>query len=193
MDRAQAFTLEAIVASLLLVGGLMFALQATAVTPLSASTSSQHIENQQQSVAEGVLTTAAARDSLRVAVLFWDDGSTGFHGASEGFYIDDLPDNTFGDSLDRAFESRQIVVNVNVYYKEDDRQKRQRMVYRGEPSDNAVSASMPVTLSDDDVLYDSDGDPTPNPVSAGNFYAPDAYPGSGVYNVLEVEVVAWRQ
>jgi hypothetical protein len=193
--RGQAHTLEALAGSLLLVGALVFALQVTAVTPLSASTSSQHIENQQQATAAGVLSTAVDDGSLRDAVRYWDDGTSPqrFHDAvSRRYYVDRTPPNAFGDLLDRAFASRAIVYNVNVYYEENDRRKRQRMVYRGEPSDNAVSTSVTVTLTDDDVLVDDDGDPTGTPLDGATFYAPDAH-SDGVYNVLEVEVVAWRQ
>ena len=103
-DRGQAYALEAIVTSLILLSGLVFALQATAVTPLSASTSSQHIENQQAATAEGVLATAADDGSLRVAVLNWDDGDGEFHGsdADRSYYTNTAPENGFGDLLSRA-------------------------------------------------------------------------------------------
>lgn len=197
-DRGQAFTLEAITASLLLIGGLVFALQATAVTPLSASTSSQHIENQQQAATEGVLTTALNDGSLRRALLFWNesanDGSGGFHNASERrFYVDNTPPNSFGESLNRTFNARNIVVNVNVYYQEGGREKRQRMVYRGEPSDNAVSASTSVTLYEDATLYAENGSQTTTVVSEDTFYASNTSTTSGVFSTLRVEVIAWRQ
>ncbi len=66
--RAQAHTLEAIVSGMLLLASLVFALQMTAVTPLSASTSSQHIENQQQAIGHGVLASAVAEGALKPAV-----------------------------------------------------------------------------------------------------------------------------
>lgn len=197
-DRGQAFTLEAITASLLLIGGLVFALQATAVTPLSASTSSQHIENQQQAAAEGLLTTTLDDGSLRRALLFWNesanDGSGGFHNASErGYYVTETPPNPFGESLNRTFNSRNIVVNVNVYYQEGGREKRQRMVYRGEPSDNAVAASTSVTLYEDATLYARNGSQTTTVVSGDTFYASNTSTSSGVFSTLRVEVIVWRQ
>jgi len=196
-ERGQAFTLEAITASLLLVGGLVFALQATAVTPLSASTSSQHIENQQQAAADGVLTTGLEDGSLRQALLFWNDsannGTGGFHNASgRGFYVDKTPPNAFGQSLNRTFTSRNIVVNVYVYYEGNGREKRQRMVYRGEPSDNAVAASTTVTLYEGVTLYAEDGSRAATTITNDTFYAPNATAG-GAYNTLRVEVIAWRQ
>ena len=68
-DRGQAYTLEAIIASVLLISSLVFALQVTVVTPLSASTSNQHIENQQRASAAGVLTAAQETGALKDAVL----------------------------------------------------------------------------------------------------------------------------
>jgi len=72
-DRAQAHTLEAFAAAILLVAALTFALQATAVTPLlSASTSNQHIENQQRAVATDLLATSAENGDLEAAILHWN-------------------------------------------------------------------------------------------------------------------------
>ena len=67
------------------------------------------------------------------------------------------------------------------------------MVYRGEPSDNAVSASRTVTIYDDDNLTA----PPSNQKTAGkadNFadVVPPASGGTSVYNVVRVEVTVWR-
>jgi hypothetical protein len=202
--RGQAYALEAVVASLILLSGLVFALQATAVTPLSASTSSQHIENQQAATAEGVLAAAAENGSIRVAVLNWNDGDGKFHGAEpdQSYHTNDAPDNEFGTLLSRAFDGRGIVFNVYVHYgvdRDDDgvveELQSRRMVYRGEPTDNAAAATRAVTLYDDDVLHDASSNPTGPTISGTNFYADDVAtgPNSPVYNVVTVEVVVWRQ
>lgn len=192
-SRGQAFTLEAIVAAMLLMGGLVFALHATAVTPLSASTSSQHIENQHHATARGALLTAAENGTLKVAVLNWNTSGESFYGARDAYYVDH-PENGFGDLLNRSFGSRGIVYNAYVTYEnEADEQRRQTMVYRGEPSDNAVIASVPVMLYDDDELYDGSETATGDPLDSSSFYAPDTAPNSRVYNVVTVELVVWRQ
>lgn len=192
-SRGQAFTLEAIVAAMLLVGGLVFALHATAVTPLSASTSSQHIENQHHATARGALLIAAENGTLEVAVLNWNTTGESFYGARDVYYVEH-PENGFGDLLNRSFGSRGIIYNAYVTYEnEADEQRRQTMVYRGEPSDNAVIASVPVTLYDDDVLYDGSETATGDSLDSSPFYAPDTAPNSRVYNVVTVELVVWRQ
>ncbi|WP_237718829.1 DUF7288 family protein [Halogranum rubrum] len=208
--RAQAHTLEAVTAGLILVMSVIFALQATAVTPLSASTSNQHIENQQQASADGLLATAQKQGVLKPALLFWadtdSDGDYEFHNPDNDQYytgIDSPPQNQFLVLIDEAFGGRGVAVNVNVQYQTttgDNR--RQRLLYQGNPSDNAVTATKLVTLYEGDVLYKPDGgdddlraEPTSTVIDTSNFYAPDTDgdgAGTGIYSVLRVEVVVWR-
>ena len=207
--RGQAHTLEAFVAAILLVAGLTFALQATAVTPLSASTSNQHIENQQRATATDLLETSAANGDLREAVLYWDPGNeskdSGFAGTREDltYHTGGGPPNAFGEALDRAFLESRIAFNVHVTYHVGDHAygekpfRSQRMVYMGSPSDNAVTATRTVTVSNDTTLTApgfedrrlSDVEPDP-PVTDG-FYAPGVGDGP-TYNYLEVRIVVWR-
>jgi hypothetical protein len=193
-DRGQVHTLEGVVAAMLLLTSVIFALQMTSVTPLSASTSSQHVENQQHASAEGVLATATETGALERAVLYWNPTEGRFHDANEGrYYTSAPPDNDLGEMLDRAFGTRGIAFNVYISFQAGDGQatQRQRMIYVGEPSDNAVRASRTVVISDDARLRDADGNPTGDRVGDANFYAPDVTQGS-VFNALRVEVVVWR-
>ncbi|WP_420828735.1 DUF7288 family protein [Halomicrobium salinisoli] len=191
-DRGQAHTLEAIVAGLLLLSSVVYALQMTAVTPLSASTSSQHIENQQSSVARGVLAAAAERDALKPTLLYWHNDSGDFHGAPEtGYYTSGPPNTTFGGMLERAFDDAAIAYNVDLRYRTADGDvARKPMIHRGVPSDNAVRSARVVTLTDDDRLVDPDGSRNMTVAESSTFYA-DNLNGT-VYNVVRVEVVAWR-
>lgn len=206
-DRGQAHTLEAFVAAILLVAGLTFALQATAVTPLSASTSNQHIENQQRAAATDLLETSAANGDLREAVLDWHPGnatvSAGFDSRSEDrdYYAVGGPPNAFGNALDRTFLDRRIAFNVYVRYHVDPTSydgtpvNRQRMVDMGTPSDNAVTASRTITVSNDTALTASGFENrTLAEVAADpdeEFYAPPVDDGP-TYNHLEVRIVTWR-
>ena len=188
--RGQAYTLEAVIASVLLVSSLVFALQVTAVTPLSASTSNQHIENQQRASASGVLTAAQEAGALKDAVLYWNDSEKEFHNVTgqREYYTSDPP-NEFGNIIKRAFAGRGLAVNVLIHYNES--KEPTRMVYRGAPSDNAVSASRTVTIYDDDNLPPSN---QANVTSADNFgdAVPEDASGNSVYNVVRVEVTVWR-
>lgn len=191
--RGQAFTLEAFTASLLLIGAILFALQVTAVTPLTASTSSQHIENQQKQTAGGLLDSAVSNESLKEAVLYWNETGGVFEDVDEeeGFYTVGGPPLTFGEMLNRTFRERGIAFNVNVRYLNTEGDLRtDRMVHFGTPSDNAVSATRTITLYDDDTItapgYEQELS------NSSTFFAPDLEPNSGFRNIVQVEVVVWR-
>ncbi|MEF8882629.1 MAG: hypothetical protein V5A34_08925 [Halapricum sp.] len=188
--RGQAHTLEAVVAALLLLTSLVFALQLTAVTPLSASTSSQHIENQQRAVGSGVLAGAAETGALKEAVLYWDNSSASFHNSNANGEYTDPPENRLGRMLERSFDRRGIAYNVYFRFSNGTGSERTTYIYSGAPSDNAVTATYFVTLTDDDYLYNADGSRTNIQLRRSSYFMPNQ--DSNVYNTVRVEVVAWR-
>lgn len=195
--RAQAHTLEAIAAGIVILASVVFALQVTAVTPLSASTASQHIENQQQASAAGVLDAARENGALDAAVGYWDDTNGTLHGTSGGGYTTEaeISRTTLGGMLLDTFEARGVAFNVYFVYTTDSGTMiRQRFIYRGEPSDNAATATTTVTLYDDDPLYDANEVPTDTTVNGSTTYQAliPSDPSTGLYNVVRVEVVVWR-
>jgi hypothetical protein len=194
--RGQAHTLEALIAALLLIASIGFALQMTAVTPLSASTSSQHLENQLKATSEGVLASTAETGALKDAVLYWNETTGQFHNVSDrGYYTNDPPSNAFGDALERTLDERNVAYNVYIlYHKSDGTVERRPLIRRGEPSDHAVKASRTVVLTDTDRLVSNSGNHTGVTVTGSpSYFAPDtAVSSGGVYNYLRVEVVAWR-
>ena len=195
--RAQAHTLEAFVAAALIIGGLVFATQATAVTPLSASTSNQHIENQQEATIQGLLATSAENGDLQEAVLYWNPENGTFAGVPEqGVFVQSGPPNAFGEALNESLLDRRIAFNVEVRYHEPDGDTSvQRMVVQGTPSDNAVSATRTVGIYNssnltapgytDRTLEDVADEP------GEEFYAENIGEDQ-LYNVVEVRVIAWR-
>ncbi|WP_394324689.1 hypothetical protein [Halorubrum sp. SD626R] len=194
-DRAQAHTLEAFAAAILLVAGLVFALQATAVTPLSASTSNQHIENQQRAVATDLLATCAESGALREALLYWDPEDERFAGSRPEFgtYTRGGPPNGFGEALNRTFLDRSVAFNVEVRHGD---RNRTAIVDMGSPSDNAVTATRAVSLPDDaNLTAPGYEETTLEGLTAGDdpgsFYAaPDA--DGAVYDHVEVRITVWR-
>jgi len=192
--RGQAHTLEATVAGLLMLSSLIFALQMTAVTPLSASTSSQHIENQQQSTAEGLLAAADNTGALKPAILYWNNSTRRHHNLEDQrFYTSGPPDNRFGEMLQRSFNDRGIAYNVYFRFQNDAGESiTRRYIYSGVPSDNAVTATHAVTIRDDDPLYDADGTRNETLVGETNTTYPMPDTGVNLYNTVQVEVVAWR-
>ncbi|WP_336327734.1 DUF7288 family protein [Halovenus sp. HT40] len=200
-QRGQAFTLEAVVAAIVLLTAVAFALQVTIVTPLSASTSSQHIEGQQRSVAQGALASAAEDGSLKEAILYRNQTARQFHNTGDqGFYTDDPPDIEFGEKLDQAFTEQGIAYNVLVRYQVGEEAiDTEEMILQGTPSDNAVSATWTISLRNDDHVINEDGSRNETTVrESDRFYIPNGpadnakSSDNGLYNVVTVEVVAWR-
>ena len=193
MDRAQAHTLEAITAALILVSSLVFALQVTAVTPLTGSTSSQHIENQQAAAAEGALAAAADEGTLKPTLLYWNESADNWHNATIDGYVQGPPETAFGDTLEELFLDRGVVFDLTLYYIDSsgDRQ-REPIVDLGEPSDHASAASRTVTLSDDDPLRESDGSASNTTLGNASYVVGDADADQTLYSVVEVELVVWR-
>lgn len=195
-QRAQAHTLEAVVAALLLVTSIGFALQMTIVTPLSASTSSQHIENQQRSTAAGIMASAAETGALTDTVLYWNDSEGSFHNTSDfGYYTGNPPDTDFGRMLQEAFDDESIAYNVNINFVTPSGEHREKeLIYRGVPTENAVSATRTIAIRGDDRLVDVDG--TQSDVTVANATTYFVGQGDGhdtvYYNSVRVEVIVWR-
>lgn len=195
-DRAQAHTLEAFAAAILIVAGLTFALQATAVTPLSASTSNQHLENQQRAVANDLLETSAANGDLEAALLRWDPVNETFtHSRSPSYFTGGGPPNAFGEALNATFGERRIAFNVHIRHGPGN-EDQTLLVNMGSPSDNAVTATRTVVLTDDANLTASGHENTTlralsDGSASGEFYAADV--GSGaIYDRMEVRIVVWQ-
>ncbi|MFC6871914.1 DUF7288 family protein [Halobellus marinus] len=193
MDRAQAHTLEAITAAMILISSLVFALQVTAVTPLTGSTSSQHIENQQAAVAEGVLASAEENGTLAETILYWNESARNWHGATREGYVRGGPPTTFGGVLNDTFIERGIAFDLTVYYIDEDGTRQSRaIVDLGEPSDHASTARQLVTLADGDHLVNADGTRSSSTLSNASYIVDDGHAEGDLYSVLEVEIVVWR-
>jgi hypothetical protein len=195
MDRGQAHTLEAVTAAMILVSALVFALQVTAVTPLTGSTSSQHIENQQAAVAEGVLAAADENDTLAATLLYWNESSGRWHGATSDGYVQGAPPTAFGNVLERTFLERGIAFDLSLYYVDaNGERQREPIVDLGEPSDHASTVRRLVTLSDEDPIRAPNQSPTGTTLDDAAYLdgLSDADENQSLYSVVEVEIVVWR-
>jgi hypothetical protein len=184
---------------MLLLGMIGFALHATAITPLTASTANQQIEEQNQVLAEDLLEASAANGSLQDALLHYDTTDERFVGATiqhDGAHTTGGPPNEFGQTLNGTFKDASIAFNVYIEYPDDTgRWHREPMVDQGTPSDQAVTASKTVVLYDDMVITDPDNDMTLGKVeaaSAHEFHSASTSGGGPVYNVVRVTIVVWK-
>lgn len=196
-SSGQAHALESVFAAAIIVAALVFAIQSTAITPLTISTSHQHIETEQKKMADGALENAkytedpSEMSALEEALLYWDVDDQRFHDGSPEGYLGEYPDNEFGEIFEDTFEDRQIATNVYVTYsREGGGSGTEQLVFMGEPSDNAMSATTTVVLYDDQELTAPGESQTIG--DTPGFYAPDAFDDSNVYNVVEVRVIVWR-
>ena len=91
-ERGQAHVLEGIVAAMLILTSVIFALQVTAVTPLTASTANQHLQTQGSGTAAGLLAAADQRGTLRDTILYWNETGGRFHDSGDSAqYADVIP------------------------------------------------------------------------------------------------------
>lgn len=206
MDRAQIHTLEAFIAALLLVGALLFASQATAVTPLSASTSNQHIENQQQNMAEDVLAIAADDGSLQEALTHWtlaedqhEDVPPHYVGVAEpnmSVYSSVTgTDHPLNQTLYQAFQEGIYAYNIDLRYQNEQGEFQETpLISMGTPSDNAVTATRTVTIFNDDEVYIDGAGETIKlaDLEDHEFWLSPAEANGPVYNVVEVRMTIWR-
>lgn len=192
-DRGQAHTLEGLAAGMLLLASIVFALQVTAVTPLTGSTSSQHIENQQAAITEGLLASEAENGTLKPTLLYWNESQSRFYNSTDRGYSAGGPPTVFGHVLNQTLRDRGIAFNVNLYHiRADGNRQAVRLVYLGAPSDHASVASRTVTLYDDDRIRAANHSVTNKTLTDIEYFTRDIAPNGRLYNVIEIEVVIWR-
>lgn len=192
---------EAISAAVLLLTAVIFAQSITAVTPLTASTASQQVENQQGELAKSFLAVINETGLLRDTLTYWDESESEFHNSSPGLiigYRGEAPPNQFGNEIEDYFISEGIGVKMDITYYEENtsgelEQETIPYIDIGVPSDHAHRASTTIEIYDDDPIIAEDGTETSQTVSdVSNFYLEDVSPDSNLYNTVTVEITVWQ-
>lgn len=200
MDRGQVYTLEGVIAGLLVLLSLLLVLQSLAVTPQAVG--GQDVIDQRETLAQDALQSM--NDStIRAAVLYWNTSTESFHctPGGEEFYpgyadrscklphADAAPPNDFGATLEQSLDGPY---NVYIAYNESGDVARNRSVYQGQPGSGSVRVSRSIVVFEDDPIIAQNGTASGTTVSdASEFYAPNVTSDSDVYNVFHVEVVTW--
>ena len=192
---AQMHTLEAVMASTIMVMVIVFAVQATSLTPLTSSTANAHIEAQLQTIGQDMLSALDNSQydqisDLKNDILNWD----GYEYVWEDDEYDSISDNEDDTHLnDSAIANMLLYVAMprgiahNVQFANMDESGRfstRSYIYNGAPSDNAVIVSRKVVLSNPDIndtsdffkrtgIYDIDGD-------------------TDFYSIVDVKLTLWR-
>jgi hypothetical protein len=190
---AQMHTLEAVMAALIMIGVIVFAVEATSLTPLTSSTANAHIEAQLQTMGQDMLNVLSyapyGHDSaLKNDIKNWDGREYVWNGTAYQSRDSDsiaLADSSLGDMLLFIAIPRGIAHNVHFTWIDSNGITMGRpYIYNGDPSDNAVIISKKVVLSDNEVGNSSS--------FVTNTGIPDADIGSGFYNIVNVKMTLWR-
>jgi hypothetical protein len=190
---AQMHTLEAVMAALIMVGVIVFAVEATSLTPLTSSTANAHIEAQMQTMGQDMLNALSYApyghtSALKSDVTNWDGkeyvwNGTAYESRASGNLT--LTNSSLVDMFTFVTTPRGIAHNVHfAWINEDGVSISRPYIYNGDPSDNAVIISKKVTLSDYEVANVSS--------FAANTAIPDIDNSTGFYNIVNVKMTLWR-
>ncbi|WMW21549.1 hypothetical protein RE476_09130 [Methanolobus mangrovi] len=191
--HAQMHTLEAMMAALIMIGVIVFAVEATSLTPLTSSTANAHIEAQLQTMGQDMLNvlsyTSSGQDSaLKNDVKNWNGTEFVWNGTeyrSTDSSNTTLVNSSLADIFSFIAIPRGIAHNVHFTWTNDDGVTISRSyIYNGDPSDNAVIVSKKILLSDPDI-----GNTSSFMVNTG---IPDADNTSDFYNIVNVKMTLWR-
>jgi len=197
-DRGQAYTLESLIAALLLVTAVLFALQSVVITPTSAGALDRDVQAQLEQESNDVLVTAANEGELSRLARFWDcstgtmasDSRSGPWAENQGYENDIAPVADLGESLNRTF-SEGTRYNLLLVYNNGTTENMTRVIYQGTPGDEVVSTSYMITLTDRQQIT-ARGVGRETVGSCANPVIPKYSGSSGnVWNVVEVRLVLW--
>ncbi|WP_262178448.1 DUF7288 family protein [Haloarcula laminariae] len=190
VSRGQAYTLEGVLAAILVVTATVYGLGAIDTRAWEDETRAETQQLQQR--ASDVLSIAGESGALEAAVRCYGPGRdiTG----------DRFPQAPFESILNTTFDSQANQYNLYFSYwnnESDTRETRLASETSGEadrrPPSSAAIASTSVTLTDS--MNRTTG-PQCNPIGLSikrdsAFYIEDANPSGPLYNVVEVRLVVW--
>jgi len=192
-ERAQLHTLEGVAASVILLIVIIYAIDATSMTPLTASTSSVHVESELQTLGQDILNTLdyaepGYRSKLKYDIMNWDGQEYIWNGT---LYIEKgnfSSSHNLTNNLTRLL--KDILVNQGIAHKVEVvylinsnnitvPSSSTDIIYAGSPSNNAVIVSRKIVLQDTDIVS------TGNPIE-------DIDHSSNLRNIVEIKLVMWR-
>lgn len=204
-DRGQAFTLEGIVGTVIILTALLFALESVVITPTTGGTVDPQVQSRLSTQSDDVLSTVNQNGSfdLNRYVRYYDPDNRTFKGGvnpDSGYGSQKVP-GQFGNLLDGTFTSRGRSYNIELRYRTQSVQNGSetlQFAYQGRPSDDAVTVTQTVTLYDNQTLSAPDAPPAelwrystdPSATDAPYYPIPNAVDGP-VYNVVEVRLTVW--
>lgn len=188
-DRGQMQTIEGIMAAFIVISTLAVIVQTTSVTPLSSSFTNQHIKLELQNMGNDILSTLDQKprissdpmstSELKYGVVAWVlfDNYTMFTWNRTAFVSNNDPNVTMTDTyLIRALEFALIkngtAFNLELRYPDKSGLVRTiKMIWNGDPSENSVTVSRHIVLSDNDTAGIDRIIPKMSTLSDSNFHS----------------------
>ena len=200
-EKAQLHTLEGVAAATIMLTVIIYAIDATSMTPLTSSTANEHVETELAILGQDILNTldyAEPGDSSKLKKDFakidnWITKEYVWDGAKYVETVDSmnlLRNSSLADVLNVTVASRGIAHNVEITYLRTvdnvTSPYSTRFIYNGDPSNNAVILSRKIVLHNTDCAGD-DGceDDEERPIN-------DIDPSTDLYNIIDVKLILWR-
>ena len=195
VDRGQAYTLEGVMAAVLLLTALLLATNAVVITPATEGTIDQDTMAQLGTQSDDVLSAAHERNALKESALFWDAEKEASAWPATWQPGDTCPQTADGNQLtlcvllEETFTSRFYRYNVYLDYQTHTKTTETEPLFvQGTPGRNAVTTTRSIALHDGMELTGGSGEPIGNNTST--FYA-DNLDNPTLINVIKIRVVIW--
>lgn len=190
-NSGQAYSLEGLVSALIIITAVVYAVSATAITPLTASTSNKQIEEQNRIVGDDLLDSAADKGTLTDTILYYDTNTEQYYETGPDIAYSYGPPTAFGATLNETLDDNGLAYNIYIKYNTSTGPETAQLVYMGVPSEHAAAATRTVVLYDRMNLT-APGTSGTKLDGADDFYMEDIDEQSPVYNVVQVKIVIWK-
>ena len=188
-EKGQLHTLEGVAASTLILLVIIYAIDATSMTPLTSSTSNVHIETELLMLGQDILNNLdyaepGYNSNLTNDILNWDgrtyvlsDGTN----YTEWGNISHRLSNNITDILYLTLVQKGIAHKLELTYlgKNGTSFYSETMIDNGNPSDNAMIVSRKIVLQNSVTIASE------NPIN-------DIDRSSNLYNIVLVKLYLWR-
>lgn len=187
-EKAQMHTLEGVAAATIMLLVIVYAIDATSMTPLTSSTANVHVETELQVLGQDILSALdyaepGYNSKLKNDIMGWNGSENIWSGTNytkKGGTTNLTNDLTI--ILNATLVRQGIAHNVEMTYLSDNGTSfsTQKMIYNGDPSNNAVIVSRKIVLQNSDFNPSSD------------YPIKDIDPSTNLYNIVDVKLILWR-
>jgi len=193
-EKAQLHTLEGVAAATLILLVIIYAIDATSITPLTSSTSNAHVESELMTMGQDILNTLDNEEpgynsQLKSDILNWtgsqyiwtgkdykeNDGTTTLNNTLNSNLTQNLKTTLISQGIAHRVEVVYLWTTNNITIAS----APETMIDAGIPSDNAVGVSRKIVLQNTD-----------NPLN--NSKIQDIDTTSNLYNIVDIRLFIWR-